>query len=95
MFILISYDIEGDKTRSQIATVLEAHGERVQYSVFECHLKPSQFEKLKKRLSAIIEQGPDDEAFSIRYYRLCKSCISKIEIMGEGGVTEDPGYFIA
>ena len=103
MFTLITYDIESDKLRTKIAKYLEGQGERVQYSVFECHLNRTEYRKVKERLGKIIEQAAarasrKDEALgthSIRLYRLCASCAERVEIIGEGDITEDFAYYIA
>lgn len=49
-FWVIAYDIVDDRNRNRIANFLEKHGQRVNYSVFECMLTDSQFEKVKNRL---------------------------------------------
>ena len=53
-FVLISYDISDDKRRSKIMKALEDHGKRVQYSVFECHLRSKELEQLKNRLAPLV-----------------------------------------
>ena len=40
MIVLIAYDVTSDRRRSKIARLLANHGERIQYSVFECELIP-------------------------------------------------------
>lgn len=40
MFVVVSYDIKNDKRRRKVMKLMEGYGERVQYSVFECHLQP-------------------------------------------------------
>ena len=89
MFIIISYDIANDKERSRIAKLLEAHGARVQYSVFECNLTEMQLANLKEKLGQGVK--PED---SIRFYRLCKECVDRIEIIGAGEVTVERQYYI-
>ena len=89
MFILISYDIADDKQRTRIAKLLEANGTRVQYSVFECNLTEMQLATLKKKLAKCVK--PDD---SIRFYRLCKECVGRVDIIGSGEVTVDRQYYI-
>lgn len=89
MFVLISYDIADDRQRNRIATLLEAHGTRVQYSVFECHLSETQLASLKKKLAPHVR--PED---SIRFYRLCKECVGRVEIIGAGEATKERQYYI-
>ncbi len=89
-FYLISYDIPDDKRRQRVARLLEAHGERVQYSVFECLLKKKDFETLRKKLRACLEEDED----SLRIYRLCPVCVERVETWGQGELTELPDVFI-
>lgn len=73
-FIVVSYDIEDDRKRKKISDALMDTGAlRVQKSVFECFLKKTQFEKLRRELHQL--RGKED---SIRYYFLCNRCIGKI-----------------
>jgi CRISPR-associated protein Cas2 len=54
------------------------HGQRVQNSVFECLLDPTQFAELKHRLEGII----DTETDSLRYYFLGNNWKNRIEHVG-------------
>ena len=93
MFFLISYDITDDRLRTKIAKTMEAFGERVQYSVFECHLRPPALRKLQALLKKRMDDaGPDD---SIRFYNLCVRCQTNANVLGSGNVTENPAYYIA
>ena len=97
MFYLISYDIDYDKTRDKVAKTLEAHGTRVQLSVFECFLRSSEYNSLKEKLRALLDEARDSGSItdaSIRLYGLCKTCTNRIEFLGDGKLTVDPGYFI-
>ena len=89
-FYLISYDIPDDKRRLKIARALEAHGERVQYSVFECLLKDKDFRALRKQLQSIVHEQED----SVRIYRLCPPCVERVETWGQASVTTVPDVFI-
>ena len=77
-FYLISYDIPDDKRRLKIARALEAHGERVQYSVFECTLRPEDLKRLRERLKPLLVLKEDD----VRFYRLCETCLRKATLWG-------------
>jgi len=85
MFILISYDIPDDKRRTKVAKALENFGTRVQYSVFECVLTRTQFDEVRKRLTAVVYL-PED---SVRFYFLPEDAVPKIAILGQGTVTVD------
>lgn len=73
-FLVIAYDIVDDRNRNRIANFLEKHGQRVNYSVFECMLTDSQFEKVKKQ----IEKWMDTDDDRIVYYPICVNCYTKI-----------------
>lgn len=73
-FWVIAYDIVDDRNRNRIANFLEKHGQRVNYSVFECMLTDSQFEKVKKQ----IEKWMDTDDDRIVYYPICVNCYTKI-----------------
>ncbi len=90
MFYSICYDIKDDSRRSRIAKALKDFGERVQFSVFEANLDPEQLERLKRRVSECLDLEED----TLRIYPLCASCSDKIEIIGQGTVTQDPDVII-
>ena len=71
MELLIAYDVATDTVAGQrrlrkVAQLCVAHGQRVQKSVFECHLTDAQLEDLLFRLLAVIDDAQD----SLRVYRL-------------------------
>lgn len=90
MLVVISYDIEADKTRSRLAHRLKDFGPRVQFSVFEADISEQELGQLTKLLGDVeLAQGD-----SIRLYRICESCAGKIKIWGSGEVTKDQDYYI-
>ena len=90
MFYAISYDIRDDRRRLKVAKALQDFGQRVQLSVFEARLESSELVRLKKRLTAILDQAQD----SVRLYPLCGACVPGIEVLGPGLVTQDPDFII-
>lgn len=90
MHIVISYDISEDKRRTKIHTILKSYGQWMQYSVFECSLTPTQYTKLRNRLSKLIKPETD----SIRFYFLCECCQQKVERIG-GEQVRDATIFFA
>ena len=90
MLIVISYDLPNDRRRTRLANALEDFGVRVQYSVFECLLTPDQIERFRARMASLLDPAED----SVRIYRLCQDCVEKIEILGQGKVTEDTGVYV-
>jgi CRISPR-associated protein Cas2 len=47
---MITYDISGHRQRRLIFKLLKDHGQRVQFSVFECELSKKQQQALRKQL---------------------------------------------
>lgn len=90
MLIVVSYDVPDDRRRTKLASILKDFGERVQYSVFECLVDDAALDRLRRRLAAKVAEGED----SVRIYRLCEECRGKVEILGRGGVTEDPEVYV-
>lgn len=71
MNILVSYDVntltkEGRRRLRQVAKACKNHGQRVQFSVFECSVNDTQMERLRQRLLDII----DTEEDNLRIYHL-------------------------
>lgn len=80
MRLLICYDVVDDRRRTKLAQLLEDHGTRVQYSVFEVTMSEPQLVELQRRMTARIDQTED----SIRIYRLCSRCQAGLDVIGCG-----------
>jgi len=91
MLIVVSYDIESDRTRTHLANKLKDFGPRVQFSVFEADVNENELQRLYQKL-ANVKLGKAD---SIRLYRVCGECAKSIKIWGVGVVTKDRDYYIA
>ncbi|GIK38071.1 MAG: CRISPR-associated endoribonuclease Cas2 3 [Chloroflexota bacterium] len=79
MFVVISYDIPDDKRRNEVFKTLKDYGAHVQYSVFECDLKPEVFRKLRQELKEIINKEEDN----VRFYVLSEEDLKKRRIWGQ------------
>ena len=84
MELLVTYDVattdaDGQRRLRKVAKVCEAHGQRVQKSVFECTLNEAQKETFVHRLSKII----DEEEDSLRIYRLLQPREKYVEVIGK------------
>ena len=71
MDILVSYDVntltkEGRARLRRVAKICQGHGQRVQFSVFECSVNEAQMEVLRVRLLKNISSSED----SLRIYTL-------------------------
>ncbi|KUJ83434.1 CRISPR-associated endonuclease Cas2 [Microbulbifer flavimaris] len=59
MHLLVSYDIKLPKRLRKVHRTMLAYGRPLQYSVFECALKPAQLEALRHELAALIDHEED------------------------------------
>ena len=82
MRYVIAYDISDDDRRTRLAHLLEGHGRRVQYSVFECQLGERELLRLRRDMLRVIDPSTD----SIRIYGLCGRCRAALEVLGTGPV---------
>jgi len=83
MMVLITYDVEtvtlsGKKRLRKVAKECVNFGQRVQNSVFECVVDPSQFAVLKHRLLDILNPEKD----SLRFYYLGNNWDRRVEHIG-------------
>ena len=90
MFLVIAYDIADDDRRRRVSETLENYGTRVQESVFECHLTPTQRMELQERIEGLIEPEKDN----VRYYRVCQDCLAQSTVVGPVPLTTDPDYYL-
>jgi CRISPR-associated protein Cas2 len=83
MLVLVSYDVNtnnksGQRRLRRISKVCKDYGQRVQYSVFECVVDPTQWVKLKQKLLNEI----DIEKDSLRFYFLGSNWKNRIGHVG-------------
>jgi CRISPR-associated protein Cas2 len=69
---------------------MEAIASRVQGSVFEAYLTPSELELLVKKSGKIMVMKED----SLRVYVLCAECRARLRAIGLGQVTPPPGVMV-
>jgi CRISPR-associated protein Cas2 len=60
---LVSYDICDPKRLRRVAKIMEAFGERLQYSVFECPLDDLRLALLKSELQPVLKHDDDQVLF--------------------------------
>lgn len=91
--VLVSYDVAtsdsgGSRRLRRVAKVCTNHGQRVQYSVFECIVDPGQWVKMREQLIDAINEERD----SLRFYFLGSNWHKRIEHVGakEGIDQEGP-----
>ena len=85
-FIVVVYDISNDRRRVKLHNLLRDYGTPVQYSVFECYLKPKRAATMKKSVIKLIKEKVD----SVRFYTLCEACLKRIEVPGLRELHTDP-----
>ncbi|MGF7186246.1 CRISPR-associated protein Cas2 [Desulfitispora alkaliphila] len=95
MMVLVTYDVntedfEGQKRLRKIAKQCENYGQRVQNSVFECLVDPTQFTELKLRLENIMDKEKD----SLRYYFLGKNWKNRVEHVGSKEAYDPEGLLM-
>ena len=95
MLVLITYDVATETTGGQrrlrrVAKVCQNYGQRVQKSVFECLVDPTQWAVLRDRLVKEIE--PDED--SLRFYFLGKNWKPRVEHVGAGDTYDPEGPLI-
>ena len=95
MFVLVSYDVStvdpgGQRRLRRVAKACVDHGQRVQYSVFECIVDPAQWTFLRQRL--IDEINP--EVDSLRFYFLGSNWKHRVEHIGAKKTLDQEGPLI-
>ena len=83
MLVLVSYDIniksDGGQLRlRRVAKICKDYGQRVQFSVFECIVNPTQWAILRQKLIDEIEPERD----SLRFYFLGSNWKHRVEHVG-------------
>lgn len=95
MYVLITYDVStsddgGQKRLRKVARLCERYGQRVQCSVFECLVNPSQLLELKRSLLEICDLSTD----SIRIYNLGDRWLQRVEHYGAKAAYNPEGPLI-
>lgn len=95
MLVLITYDVSvtsdgGKKRLRHVAKECQNFGQRVQNSVFECLVDPTQFKDLRYRLENIIDPKSD----SLRYYFLGNNWKRRVEHIGAKESYDPEGVLI-
>lgn len=60
---IVSYDISEDHRRTEVFHACRGYGERMQYSVFRCHLTPTERVELEVRVRDAINHSTDQVLF--------------------------------
>lgn len=95
MMVLVSYDVStiDRRGRARLRKVAKAcldYGQRVQNSVFECNIDPTQWAILKQRLEDLY----DSEQDSLRFYYLGSNWQRRVEHLGAKDVPNLEGPLV-
>ena len=95
MMVLVSYDVctettEGRRRLRRVAKACVDYGQRVQLSVFECVVDPTQWTVLKARLMA--EFKPEED--SLRFYFLGSEWRNRVEHFGLNPAVDPEGPLV-
>ncbi len=93
--VLVTHDVntedaEGKRRLRRVAKHCQNYGQRVQNSVFECLIDPTQLVQLKNDLEAIIDLGKD----SLRFYYLGNNWKNRVEHIGAKEAIDVEGTII-
>jgi CRISPR-associated protein Cas2 len=89
---LVFYDVREDERLRRVAKLMEGYGQRIQYSVFRCHLTPTELERLRWRLTQVA-----DPVDSVIIFPLCEHCAGQAQGVHNAPPwpKKEPGFQIA
>jgi CRISPR-associated protein Cas2 len=95
MMVLVSYDVAtsdpgGARRLRKVAKICTNHGQRVQFSVFECLVDPAQWVKMRQQLVGVIDESRD----SLRFYFLGAEWRRRVEHVGAKESIDQEGPLI-
>jgi CRISPR-associated endonuclease Cas2 len=95
MDLVVAYDVDtttrdGERRLREVAKICEAHGHRVQKSVFEVVCRDADKVRLLAALQAVI--APDQD--SVRVYRLPAGALDHVEHLGRPRTVDPRGPFV-
>ncbi|HKI49953.1 MAG TPA: CRISPR-associated endonuclease Cas2 [Desulfobacteria bacterium] len=95
MLVVVTYDVstvspKGQRRLRRVAKLCKDHGQRVQYSVFECSVDPAQWTNFRQKL--VDEIDPEED--SLRFYFLGANWRRRVEHVGTKEVEDPEGPLI-
>lgn len=95
MMVLVSYDVAtsepaGARRLRKVAKICTNHGQRVQFSVFECLVDPAQWVAFRQQLVKAIDESQD----SLRFYFLGANWRRRVEHVGAKETIDQEGPLI-
>ena len=79
MMHLAAYDVHEDQRRAQLSALLQAYGDRIQYSVFLLGITPEELVEIQSRAAGIIDENTD----SLWIVRQCAACWEEARTLGQ------------
>lgn len=89
-FYVVTYDIGDTKRRDKVVKTLEAVGDRVNLSVFECMLTDVQYRNLCERLEKLVLPRHD----RVNIYPICAECYARIRYIPKVKAQELPAIVV-
>lgn len=80
MYLVVCYDIVGDRRRARLFKRMKGFLPRVQKSVFEGEIPGERVEELREMIMKEIDPNED----TVRLYHLCGRCQLATEVKGTG-----------
>lgn len=80
LYLIVCYDIVGNRGRNRVLRKLRGYLRHVQKSVFEGELADDRLEPMRRMLLEEIDPVVD----TVRIYHLCAHCIPATEVLGVG-----------
>lgn len=90
MITLVTYDITEPKRLKKMHAFLKEFGLNTQKSVFECDID----EPALKRIRQYCKEKLDLDSDSVRIYKICSPCMSKVSLSGVGVKVSNIDYMI-
>ena len=87
-FYIICYDSPSNKRRGKLHKLLKNYAVPVQKSVFETFLDKISFNKMMKKIEALMNPQED----SVRVYGMSRQIQKQVRIIGSPGILADPNY---
>ena len=80
MIVLLTYDITEPRRLKRIHKFMKEFGLNTQKSVFECDIDDVGIKRIRRYCKEALELSSD----SVRIYKICSRCLSKVELSGLG-----------
>jgi len=87
---MIAFDISDNRRRYRVVRALRDYGERVQRSVFECHLSSPERRKLLARLDRLMRRDID----RLHVFEFSDRDVKRIDVLGFGEVTRYTDFLL-